>query len=117
MIVNLENALTKVKALCHDALKVLVISSCTNQKRRLPRGTREPSMRDLQSPEATKQLEALRPHRHAAESLYTGAQHAKLMEGIRAFRDSGNGHLDLRIVSAGFGVLRSDQKVPPYNAT
>ena len=74
--------------------RVLVISSCTGSKRDT-RGRKMP-----------------------AEQLYTGQQHKRLMRGVRAMREAhGPNSIDLRIVSAGFGLLRADEKVPTYDTT
>lgn len=74
--------------------RVLVVSSCTNSKRDT-RGRHLP-----------------------AEQLYTGQQHKRLMRGVRAMREAhGPSSVDLRIVSAGFGLLRADEAIPTYDTT
>ncbi len=57
-----------------------------------------------------------------AEELYTGQQHVRLMRGVAAFRaahpTNGKGpSLDLRILSAGYGLVPSSRKLAPYEAT
>jgi hypothetical protein len=74
--------------------RVLVVSSCTGSKRDT-RGRHLP-----------------------AEQLYTGQQHKRLMRGVRAMREAhGPSSVDLRIVSAGFGLLRADEAIPTYDTT
>ena len=55
----------------------------------------------------------------AAEDLYTGEQHVRLMRGVRAYRAAGEpvGRLDLRIVSAGLGLLSAGDMVRGYERT
>jgi hypothetical protein len=74
---------------------VLVITSCT--------GTKTP----------------LAPSRRvAAEDLYAGEQHRRLMRGVRVFRSLRSDlTLDLRILSAGHGLVRGDAPLEPYDAT
>lgn len=52
-----------------------------------------------------------------AEELYLGQQHRELMRGVYAFRETNRGTIDLKIVSARHGLLRSDETVWPYNET
>ena len=74
---------------------IVVISSCTNTKVPLP-------------------SDALVP----AESLYAGEQHRRLMRGVYAFRRACSGiEFDLRIVSAGHGLVDAAALIGPYDAT
>jgi hypothetical protein len=54
-----------------------------------------------------------------AETLYTGQQHVRLMRGVEAFRsqDSNEPTLDLEILSAGYGLVNSENLLAPYEAT
>jgi Family of unknown function (DUF6884) len=54
-----------------------------------------------------------------AEDLYTGQQHVRLMRGVHTYRSAGEpqGPLDLRILSAGHGVVASSTLLRPYDAT
>ena len=53
-----------------------------------------------------------------AEKLYSGQQHIRLMRGVAAVREGAAGaNLSLWIVSAGYGLVRSDQMLAPYEAT
>jgi hypothetical protein len=57
---------------------------------------------------------------HAAEQLYTGQQHARLMRGIASMRaqlQKTAGKLELYILSAGYGLISGEQKLAPYEAT
>lgn len=79
--------------------RILVITSCTGVKAKITTGT------------------AL-----AAERLYAGEQHRRLMRGVNAFRGSqaavrGQLELDLWIVSAGYGLVRGDEPLSSYDTT
>lgn len=77
--------------------RLVVVSSCTATKRVDP--------------------ERLRPV--TAESLYRGQQHLRLMAGARAYLRAGEpaGKLELRIVSAGHGLVARSRRLTPYEAT
>lgn len=50
--------------------------------------------------------------------MYTGVQHRRLMEGIELIRTtSGQGIIDLCIVSAGYGLLHEKEMIVPYEVT
>lgn len=53
-----------------------------------------------------------------AERLYTGEQHRRLMRGANAFRAAANGlQLDLRILSAGHGLVRGERRLRSYDTS
>lgn len=50
-----------------------------------------------------------------AERLYIGAQHRRLMAGVHYFRATCSKYeLDLKILSAGYGVLAASRRLRPY---
>ena len=53
----------------------------------------------------------------AAEDLYTGQQHLRLMRGVRAYRRAGSpwGPLDLRILSACHGLVDARTELTGYD--
>lgn len=54
----------------------------------------------------------------AAEDLYVGEQHTRLMRGVRALRDGRNDiDVDLRILSARHGVVRGSRRLRTYDAS
>lgn len=98
------------------ATTLLVISSCTDRKaRRTPSLTLE----DFTDPERLVRREQdLAPARLPAEEMYTGPGHVNLMRGIKKLRRTfGDDYVDLRIVSAGYGVIKSGRPICPYNVT
>jgi hypothetical protein len=52
-----------------------------------------------------------------AEDLYMGLQHKRLMRGVRAAREATGIKVDLRIMSAGYGLVSADKQLAPYEAT
>jgi hypothetical protein len=79
-----------------DASSILILSACT----------------------ATKAADRGDPP-IAAEVLYAGQQHRRLMRGISAYRDAGQpcGPLELQILSAGHGVIAGDIPLHAYDTT
>ncbi len=50
--------------------------------------------------------------------MYTGWQHLYLMRGVdRLRRAFGDDFVDLRIVSAGYGLIAADREICPYDVT
>jgi hypothetical protein len=96
-------------------VRLLVISSCTGSKLHAPAGAL--AISDFQNPTllAHRQVD-LRQWCCSAETMYTGQQHLYMMEGIRTLRRAGV-EVDLKIVSAGYGLVDEAQEIAPYNVT
>jgi hypothetical protein len=61
---------------------------------------------------------SLENYRLPAGQLYRGQQHLLLMEGVKLLRQSfGRDAVDVKIISAGFGLVDEEQPLPPYEAT
>lgn len=74
---------------------VLVLSSCTNRK-----------IIDAKTSKAS------------AERLYAGEQHRRVMRGVGMFRAAACGYeIDLRILSAGFGLVAGSRRLPFYDCS
>lgn len=96
-------------------LRVLVITSCTGEK--AVQHERQLTFDDFErGPEHVRRRQHELPIMRA-EALYTGLQHRRLMRGIAQARESGAIDLDLRILSAGYGLVESDRMLAPYEAT
>ena len=54
---------------------------------------------------------------YKAEDLYVGLQHMKLMEGVSAFRARFPGVIDLKILSAKYGLIDGNVEIGHYNYT
>lgn len=97
--------------------RCLVITSCTGEKRFKP--DNQLTLEDFKDSATLQQREAeLAEFCCPAGEMYTGMQHLRLMEGVRAVREAvGEGSLDLSILSAGYGLIPEDQKIVPYEVT
>jgi hypothetical protein len=98
-------------------IRTLVVTPCTAKKRsQVP----EPALAaDLADPERRQQANT-RLARHAlpAAEMYIGTHHRLVMEGVRAvWQRWGHEVLDLAILSGGYGILRADQSIIPYDVT
>jgi len=96
--------------------RLLVISSCTGDKAvKAPALTREDFADRARL--AQREHELARVRRPAAE-MYTGWQHRYLMDGINTLRDEfGHDFVDVQIVSAGYGLIKADRLICPYDVT
>ena len=97
-----------------EADRVLVITSCTGQKKSSAGLTLDDFLRGGEHLR-TKQAD-LAAASCSAETMYTGEQHTRLLHGVTAYRAAG-GAVDLRILSAGYGFLRGHDQIVPYEAT
>ena len=100
-------------------MKITIITSCTGQKKYHPEDQLQRSdFEQLHQPEVFRQLEArLKDYQTPAQDLYTGQQHLRLMEGWRHLDTPDQANLNLWIVSAGYGCIRDDRKIVPYELT
>ena len=101
-------------------MRILIVTSCTGEK--AARHDRALTLADFrQGPEhVTRREQEFADLLMPAERLYTGEQHARLLRGLRAFRErrSGDGStIDLRILSAGYGLIPHDRPLAPYECT
>ena len=98
-------------------MRVLVLTACTGEKAVSdPKPLTPDDFR--QGPAHVAAREQAIGKLTAAEDLYTGLQHQRLMQGVRALREQArNIQLDLYILSAGYGLVPSDRPLAPYEAT
>ena len=97
--------------------RVLVITSCTGEKAvSRPDGLTTPDF--LSGPDhlAARHAE-LAEHLRSARDLYSGQQHLRLMRGVRHAEASGSVAVDLRVLSAGYGLVSGDADLAPYECT
>jgi hypothetical protein len=103
---------------------ILVVTSCTKDKL-FPPGF--PMTRQLLPDELWDERDDARVHRdfgeleqyrQPASQLYRGRQHRLLMQGVELLRQTfGPESVEVKIISAGFGLVDEGQPLPPYNAT
>lgn len=101
-------------------MKIRIITSCTGEKQHSPENQLTQSdFERLHEPEQFRALEERSAgYRTLAEDLYTGLQHARLMDGVKPFRERyGAASLDLWILSAGYGLIPGHREVVPYECT
>jgi Queuine tRNA-ribosyltransferase len=104
--------------------KILVVTSCTKDKK-TPDGISPhqqlgpDELWDEDTDNRVKRnFDGLEQCRVAAGELYQGRQHLQLMQGVNALRQAfGDAVVDVKIISAGFGLVDEEEKLPPYNAT
>jgi len=97
--------------------RVLVITSCTGEKRFKPEN--QLTLADFRNPERLHEREvALANYACSAGEMYTGMQHLRLMEGVQLLRQSyGQDAIDLMILSAGYGLIAEQREIAPYEVT
>ena len=98
-------------------MKILIISSCTGEK--AIKHERQLNLDDFQSgwnvvESREKELTSIL---RTAELLYTGEQHSRLMKGINEIREDKKIDLTFYILSAGYGLINSERRIIPYEAT
>jgi hypothetical protein len=104
--------------------KLLIVTSCTKDKV-LPVQVSNHSLvqalqlwDDRDDDRALRDFGELEQYRVPATQLYHGLQHTELMRGVELLRRTfGQSVVDVKIISAGFGVVDEDQPLPPYEAT
>jgi hypothetical protein len=57
-------------------------------------------------------------YRVPSAQLYRGRQHVEVMKGVELLRQAfGKSIVDVKIISAGFGLIDEGELIPPYNVT
>ncbi len=97
--------------------RVLVVTSCTGQKRFKPKNQLR-----LEDFKDTTQLQSreteIAEFACSAGQMYTGQQHLRAMEGVQLLRQSfGREAVDVVILSAGYGLIREEKTIVPYEVT
>lgn len=97
--------------------RILVITSCTGEKRSKPGN--QLTQTDFQDVVRLREREAeLQEYACPAGDMYTGMQHLRLMEGVRIMRDAlGESAVDVSILSAGYGLISEKKMIAPYEVT
>ena len=98
-------------------MEILVIGSCTGDKKHKP--ANQLRHEDFCSPERLRQrTEEMSAYKEPAAEMYTGQQHRYLMEGLKQVRKiPGQAVVDLHIISAGYGLLSECDVIVPYEVT
>ena len=98
-------------------MRILVITSCTSEKKYVPEN--QLKYEDFDSPENLhKRSVELKFYEKPAAKMYIGAQHRFLMTGLKQVREKyGKDVVDLNIISAGYGLIRENKVIVPYDVT
>lgn len=98
-------------------LRILVVTSCTGQKRFKPDD--QLKLEDFDGSERQRQREQeLLEYKCAAGQMYTGLQHRCVLEGVRYLRQVlGKSAIDLAILSAAYGLISEHREIVPYEVT
>jgi len=98
-------------------LRVLIVTSCTGEKRFKP--TNQLTLEDFKDLALIQvRSNELAEFACLASQMYTGLQHLRLMEGVEILRQSfGKKAVDLVILSAGYGLIPENQIIVPYEVT
>lgn len=101
-------------------LKILVLTSCTGEKKFKPEN--QLTMADFEkisSKEFKQREKELSAYKLPAEEMYTGQQHLRLLRGLKLMTDASKGDIsiDLKILSAGYGLLDDTASIVPYEMT
>ena len=98
-------------------MKLLVISSCSSSKASAPADQLTKIDFDNGANGLALRHQELAPQMTEAANLYAGLQHRQLMSGVRACAEDPSMQIDLRIVSAGYGLINGSQRIAPYDVT
>ena len=97
--------------------RILIITSCTGEKALAhPDGLSASDFLNGRDHLDARHAE-LAPHLRSARELYSGQQHLRLLRGVRRAEEAGTLSVDLRILSAGYGLVAADTLLAPYEYT
>ncbi len=104
--------------------RILIVTSCTKDKAIPDSVSPQQQLQPKQlwdegtDNRVDRDFGRLEQYRIAAGKLYQGRQHLQLMQGVNVLRQAfGHTVVDVKIISAGFGLVDEEQLLPPYNAT
>lgn len=103
--------------------RVLIVTNCTGEKKFKPEN--QLTLSDFKEPNLLKaRSKELEQFACCAGEMYRGKQHLRLMEGVKLLRQTGaknsnNGlfTVDVAIISAGYGLIKEDKMIVPYEVT
>ena len=98
-------------------IRLLIVTSCTGEKKFHPESAL--TFLDFQDKDRLKsRTEQLQDYLSSAGSLYTGMQHLHVLSGVNLLRETfGKENIDLKILSAGYGLIDEDKMIVPYEVT
>jgi hypothetical protein len=96
-------------------LNVLVIDQCSGSKD-VPENATEFELEELEDASKEELLERDNVPSITAQDLYTGRQQENVTDAGRLLRKNGI-NVDRHFISAGFGLVGEDERLPPYEVT
>jgi len=100
-----------------SAMKILVISSCTGEKKSKPHNQLICSD-FLENQNLRKKEEELKKYRCPAIEMYTGEHHILTVKGMEfLWGKYGKENVGFYILSAGYGLIPHDKIIAPYECT
>ena len=99
-------------------MRILILTSCTGKKKSKPKN--QLTIEDFRAgnEHLKNRTKELQENQVSAKELYTGGQHLCLMRALDKLRSTFHQHeFELKIVSAGYGLLNENEKVVPYEVT
>ena len=98
-------------------MKILILTACTSKKKFKPANLlTKKDFKAIGTPAFKVHEEQLNTFQTAAGEMYTGQQHLRVMRGLQKLRQAGLS-VDLKIVSAGYGLLNENTLIVPYEMT
>lgn len=98
-------------------MKIVVITSCTGEKKAHAEQALTKEDFEQGSAHVSEREKKLASHLLPAGDMYSGQQHTRLMQGVKALREEEEHEVDLWILSAGYGLIPADRKIAPYECT
>jgi hypothetical protein len=101
-------------------VKVLIITSCTGEKKLKPGNQLTfADFKKIGTSNFSQREKELKDYQLPAGEMYTGQQHIRLMRGLKLMAEASKGEIfiDLRILSAGYGLLDDIAPIVPYEVT
>lgn len=96
-------------------MRILIIDQCSGTKSH-PEDYPVVNQEETKSEDPESLLESLGIEGIRAKDLYDGKQQRRITEAIHALTTKGH-NVERFFVSAGFGLVNEDQRLPPYEAT
>ncbi len=95
-------------------MRICIVGSCG--KKKLSSHPRSPTCNEIQTKgDIRRWQEEFKDLCHPARVMYTGNQNRELVKGLDLLRTIDDAIIDFYIISAGFGFLRENDLVPPYD--
>ncbi|MBD3189701.1 MAG: hypothetical protein GF308_03615 [Candidatus Heimdallarchaeota archaeon] len=94
-------------------MEILVITSCS--KKKAESHINQPSCDEINSKYDRKKYLGTFVEKRATRDMYQGAMNISINSAIKKLREFFE--VEYYILSAGFGLLQEDWKIPPYNCT